>query len=458
MLSSRAPAAVGLALVLVMAGADRAGAAAGQTISGQITIVGTDGKDDFDVDLESTGSSASTLRVDPAPAGLTASDGSCSPDLDPLTGRPTGYRCTVSGNPLPTLSVDLRKGDDRIEVSDADASLKSISVLGGAGNDTLSVTGRGVMTLRGSDGDDVLSVGGRIAGAGAPPATYDGGRGTDIAAIGATSVFTGGGRQSIGVTASLETKTAVFKGPDQGAQQVLRTDNLSSIEGLIGTDEGDVLSGGGGDETLDGGDGNDNLSGGGGDDSLLGGEGLDDLVGGDGADRLDGGPRVDTYPKGGGNDTFLTRDGYAEDVPCTRQDTIIDDLVDKVVGDVSGCSIATAAANHHFDTKLSGHPAKLGNGVLRTRVHCPARKSTTCRGELEAKLGKRTLGRASYKLRPGNRKTLRIQLGAAGARRAAGRKILLFASEIDADGRDRFVSRPTRVRDAPRGSGVSRPR
>lgn len=67
---------------------------------------------------------------------------------------------------------------------------------------------------------------------------------------------------------------------------------------LIGTQDGDNLSGGdgndvikglGGDDTLDGGDGSDLLVGGGGDDMLLGGHKADTLVGGAGDDSLVGG-------------------------------------------------------------------------------------------------------------------------------------------------------------------------
>jgi hypothetical protein len=124
---------------------------------------------------------------------------------------------------------------------------------------------------------------------------------------------------------------------------------------------------------------------------------------------------------------------------------IVDDLVDKVAGDTTSCSISTAAAQHRYDTKLSGRPARVAGRSLLTRVSCPARKSTTCAGQLEALLGNKVLGKTRYRVAPGHRAAVQLPLDKIDARRAAGRRILLSATELDADGRDRFVSRPARV-------------
>src|SRR5207342_2056890 len=108
-----------------------------------------------------------------------------------------------------------------------------------------------------------------------------------------TGLVTVDGGGPIGVTASLDAKTAVFSGLNSASQPAtFRTDTLSSIEGLSGTEVGDVLTGGSGPDTLLGGAGDDNLNGGGGDDNLQGGDDLDDLVGGVGRDTLDGGPGI----------------------------------------------------------------------------------------------------------------------------------------------------------------------
>ena len=73
-------------------------------------------------------------------------------------------------------------------------------------------------------------------------------------------------------------------------------------------------------------------------------------------------------------------------------------------------------------------------------------KPETCEGELDAVLGKRTLGRAAYDVAPGKKVAIGLPISKGNARRAEGKRIVLSASEVDADGRDRFVSRPTRVR------------
>lgn len=57
--------------------------------------------------------------------------------------------------------------------------------------------------------------------------------------------------------------------------EVVETDVLSSIENVIGSDDGDVIIGSNADNTLSGEDGDDLLNGGQGDDLLLGGEGFD---------------------------------------------------------------------------------------------------------------------------------------------------------------------------------------
>lgn len=435
----------GLALLLCVA-ATATAAGADQPLSGTITLTGTDGKDDFDVTFTSGNSNTlATMTVEPAVA-MTATGGSCPAETDPLTGRPVRLVCPISGLP-PTVVVDLRRGDDQVALNDPNGVISGAQASGGAGNDTIQFATRGIpQTLRGDDGNDQLVASGRLSPSGSPGVTFDGGTGTDAAVFGLTRVTTLNGFGPIGVTASLETKSAVFAGINTALQQTtFRPDTLVDIEGLTGTEQGDILTGSSKADTIAGGGGDDNISGGDGDDSLQGGDDLDLLNGGAGADSLDGGLGIDSFPKGGGGDTFLTRDGYAEDVPCVKSDTIIDDLVDKVVGVAPDCAISTAAAKHRYDTKLSGRLAVIEKGALQTRVRCPARKSTTCTGELTALLGKAPLGQAPYRVRPGKKAIIHLPVGKADARRADGQKILLSATEVDADGRDRFVSRPTRV-------------
>ncbi|HEY8001960.1 MAG TPA: calcium-binding protein, partial [Solirubrobacterales bacterium] len=380
--------------------------------------------------------------------------GTCAPNTDPLTGRPTFNECLVT-NEVHTLAPDLRAGDDTVEIDARSSVINLVQLSAGAGNDAVTVVANGQeRRLAGDDGNDLLIAAGGISSTPSSnrAAVFDGGAGTDTAGWFAPQF--GFPAESLGVTASLATGTGTFA----SGGTALRTDVLQSIEGLSGTEVGDVLTGSTGANTLSGNGGNDNLSGGDGADNLLGGEGLDDLVGGKDADTLDGGIGIDTYPVGAGGDTFLTRDGYAETVPCFSNDVIADDLVDRVSGTPSNCSISTAAAKHRYDTKLSGQPAKIENGALATRVRCPALKTETCEGKLEALFGRRELGHTAYKVRPGNKADVLLPISKANARRVEGKKILLSASEVDADKRDRFVSRPIRVAKTAGGGSLSRPR
>lgn len=91
------------------------------------------------------------------------------------------------------------------------------------------------------------------------------------------------------------------------------------IEGVIGTDGDDTLSGDNGRNYLFGGLGNDVLQGQGGDDILVGGGGVDDLNGGDGKDILIGGSGADRI-KGNSDEDILVAGIYIHD---TDLDTLL---------------------------------------------------------------------------------------------------------------------------------------
>ncbi len=431
-------------------------AAAGSSpLSGTITITGTSGKDDLQVVVTPPSSQAGTgaLTIDPA-ATITATSGACPPETDPVNGRPVRNECTISSSAR-TLVIDLGAGDDLVEVADVQGAIATTRVLGGPGNDAIMLVALGERTIKGDDGNDVLAAPGQTSSR--TPVDYDGGTGIDMASFAGTTapiVISGApagtfGQVPVGVNASLETKTASFVGLNEsGVQATVGTAGLAGIETLSGTELADVLTGHTGPDTLLGNGGNDNLRGGDGDDNLQGGDDLDDLVGGVGKDTLDGGLGIDTFPKGSGGDTFLTRDGYAEAILCVKEDVLVVDLADKLGGDLGSCSVSTAAAKHLHDTKLSGRPARIEGKTLATRVRCPALKTESCEGKLEAMLGRHAIAHVAYRVRPGSKAEVRLPIGAANARKAEGKEIVLSAKEIDADGRDRFVSRPTRVQKA----------
>jgi Ca2+-binding RTX toxin-like protein len=148
------------------------------------------------------------------------------------------------------------------------------NVLSGlAGNDLLD-GGAGNDTLRGGDGDDIL-----IGGAGGD--VLDGGEGFDFVSYATNTV----------VVPVIEFVVIEMEQPGWGDAT---GDTYVGIEGVIGTDLDDFISGrtafG---ETLIGGLGGDVLWGRGGEDTLVGGAGDDLLLGSLGADRFEGGDGID---------------------------------------------------------------------------------------------------------------------------------------------------------------------
>lgn len=156
-------------------------------------------------------------------------------------------------------------------------------LIGGAGVDVL-FGGIGDDLLYGEDGNDHL-----LGGAGFNQ--LDGGAGFDYAHY---------SDAAIGVIVDLATGTATHNG---------QTDGLSGIEGLVGSDYGDTLSGDGGGNWFYGNAGNDKLIGQGGNDVLIGGLGDDTIDGGEGNDWLYGGDGNDLLAPGAGIDAVLGEGG-----------------------------------------------------------------------------------------------------------------------------------------------------
>jgi Ca2+-binding RTX toxin-like protein len=154
-------------------------------------------------------------------------------------------RCTIYGS----------RRDDSLAGTSSDDVLCGFGgedeLRGWGGNDFL-VGGDGDDLLVGGDGDDML----------------DGGFGMDTAAFGAGPV-----------TASLRLGIANGDGADQ----------LSGIEHVFGSPEGDILKGSRTPNTIQGNGGDDSLFGLGGDDILRGGGGNDSLDGGKGTDECEQG-------------------------------------------------------------------------------------------------------------------------------------------------------------------------
>ncbi|MGZ0163483.1 MAG: hypothetical protein ACKVII_06185 [Planctomycetales bacterium] len=242
------------------------------------------------------------------------------------------------------------------------AGIERADLIGGAGDDTISVAGfTGQATLTGQGGNDTLT-------GGAGNDALDGGAGSDtVLESGAagyvltTSQLTGFGTDSL---TSIE--NANLTG-DAGA-------NIIDASGFVGT--ATTLTGGAGNDTITGSSGQDNIDGGGDDDTLQGAAGADTifgdsgndlLLGGSGDDNLNGFSGDDTVDGGAGSDQLNGEGGtdvvqVSGSVNYTATDSQISDGTDtdtysefevlSIVGDSAANTIDASAAT--IPTMLDG--------------------------------------------------------------------------------------------------------
>jgi len=194
------------------------------------------------------------------------------------------------------------------------------TLFGGFGNDFLT-GGNGKDILYGGAGDDILD-------GGSANDTLDGGLGNDTAIYASATA---------GVTVTLGAETHNTGGAG--------TDTLVSIENLVGSNFGDILTGDASANALNGLGGNDTLNGGFGDDFLFGGFGNDTLNGGFGNDLLVGGFGRDVMSGGGGFDAF-SFNFAGESVPGLLNRDVITDFRGNgiLAGDV--IDVSTIDANN----------------------------------------------------------------------------------------------------------------
>jgi len=259
------------------------------------------------------------IVVEEVPGGFRLRD-AASPPAGCVRDGPDAVRCARATREI-SLTIDAGDGDDRVT---ADGSVGSI--LGGPGDDQLSLTGPDFASLAGGDGDDVLQGGpGDDTLDGGPGAdSVSGGDGRDMLDAGRDGPVPGpdrldggAGRDTVSYLARTRPIRVDLQLPGEAGEPGER-DVLSAIEIVVGGAGADDLRGDGGDNELRSGDGSrgDRLDGRGGDDLVFGDSGDDMLVGGPGDDSLGGESGRDRYAGGTGDDRIFVEFAREATVGC----------------------------------------------------------------------------------------------------------------------------------------------
>ncbi|MEV2253335.1 calcium-binding protein [Streptomyces sp. NPDC050147] len=220
----------------------------------------------------SEGSEEITYVIDDAVA-VDAGEGCSYPD----SADRTKVSCTVATletqDPYATLKLVLGDGDDSIAYDNAtDQTYYFASADLGLGKDTATHTGS-------VDGNSVI-----------------GGAGDDNLTVGEAGVVLGdGGNDTIHAA-----DDSIAQGGDDN-DRIYADGDESAVDGGAGND---VIQGGAERQNLSGGDGNDTIRGGAGDDFLYGGKGNDTLYGDSGSDTIYGNSGDDKLYGGAGQDTL----------------------------------------------------------------------------------------------------------------------------------------------------------
>ncbi|WP_138379547.1 cadherin domain-containing protein [Luteithermobacter gelatinilyticus] len=174
-----------------------------------------------------------------------------------------GYNVIKTGGYNSYETVDLR-GVDVTNIQRLEGDSFYDTFYGSANGDIIDGKGRDD-NLYGEGGDDIL-----------------------IGGAGKDKLYGGEGNDTVDMSSEDATYTADV---DLSLGQIIWSDGtkdtLNSIENIIGSVNGDAITGDAGDNILDGHAGDDEIWGGAGDDTLIGGNGQDIFHGGDGVDTLD---------------------------------------------------------------------------------------------------------------------------------------------------------------------------
>ncbi len=264
-------------------------------------------------------------------------------NADTLNGG-SGDDVLLGGNGSDALRGD--SGADTIEGGSGEDSIEggsgSDSIVGGVNNDTIE-GGSGSDTIDGGDGSDSIDgcTSSDVLSGGSNGDTIDGGNGADtVSGNGGSDILRGGsgadsieggtgdddidggtgddtieggkgadtieGGDDFDILSYASSSDVVMVNLDQGTASGgdAGGDIITGIEGLIGSEFGDVLTGQGGSQSIAGGGGADTIDGGSGDDTLNGDNGADVILGGNSNDLIDGGSGGDDIDGGSGSDTI----------------------------------------------------------------------------------------------------------------------------------------------------------
>lgn len=269
------------------------------------------------------------------------------------------------------ISIEKFVGTAGADVFDGSASLTSFSADGGGGADT----------MLGGPGNDTLSIGGAaaaVAGFAAleeeQPSMTDGGPGNDILRGGDGNDTLSYESASAGSAPGIRIVLNSDGGVDSGQFDPGTTDAGMDVigggyENVTGSNTDDDITGNASDNTLIGLDGGDTIHGGAGNDRILGGNGIDHLFGDDGDDFIDAGFSgegvTQTAIGGSGADTLVCS-GNGAVMYSSSPDAIDVDQTSNVFlgGDAEGDGVTgfSGIVGSNFDDTIKGFSDVDGGG------------------------------------------------------------------------------------------------
>ena len=234
---------------------------------------------------------------------------------------------TVAGQPLPTEfgdRIEGRNGNDRMDgLAGNDLLVGGIgrdTIDGGEGNDTIHIGGSEATTdvMRGGAGSDAIV----FTSSDVTLAAFDSSNPTGEASGSGIEFIDLGGTVTLAGTAGanmLDFSNTTFQN-FAGVPGGILVDGGGGSDIIVAGSQGGIAfagvkayAGGAGSDTITGSFSDDKLFGNDGNDSLVGEEGNDLLVGGIGRDTIDGGSGVDELFGDTGNDSFVFKLGYGTD-------------------------------------------------------------------------------------------------------------------------------------------------